>query len=178
MYIKKVTATILALVSSFSTLCAATAANDPAALNYQELSREVLEEAFQNQTLELLEVDLRAMRPFDNFLKYTGYGKVSTSTATPFKKPTADRVIKRDSIINLTSSLASDGTLNAKLPEGKWTILRFGQTSTAARNKPASYWGEGLECDKFSRAAYKTHFDAFCQRVIGESQAVAPNALQ
>jgi len=130
------------------------------------------------KSLDLLEVNLRATRQFDNYLKYTGYGKFATNVTSPFKKPEASMVINKNKIINLTTSLGADGVLRTTLPKGKWTIMRFGMTSTGAMNAPASKWGKGLECDKFSREAYKTHFDAFCKRVVDDSKKDAPNALQ
>ena len=40
-------------------------------------------------------------------------------------------------------------------PTGKWTILRFGHTSTGKQNHPAPEAGRGLECDKLSKRAAK-----------------------
>ena len=47
------------------------------------------------------------------------------------------------------------------MPEGSWTILRFGATSTGATTRPAPVPGLGLECDKLDTAAPNTHFDAY-----------------
>lgn len=126
----------------------------------------------------LLEMSLRSTRLFDNHIKYTGFSRVSTGISEPFKDPGSAMIVDKDSIIDLSSKMQEDGTLNTTLPEGKWMVMRFGMTSTGAVNSPASKWGKGLECDKFSREAYKIHWDQFCQRVIDESQADAPNALQ
>jgi len=59
--------------------------------------------------------------------------------------------------INLTSALSGD-ILSARLPKGKWHILRMGHTSTGHTNATGG-GGRGLECDKFSRAAIGKQFD-------------------
>jgi hypothetical protein len=130
------------------------------------------------QPLQLKEVNLMATQLYDNYIGRSGLAKESNSKFQPLTNPSPSMVIEANSIINLTSSLNDEGMLQTTLPEGKWTIMRFGYTSTGAVNRPASKWGEGLECDKFDRTALKKHFDEFVQKVIDNSQEVAPNALQ
>ena len=49
----------------------------------------------------------------------------------------------------------ADGRLAWDVPAGKWTILRFGHTSTGVENAPAPASGRGLECDKLSTAGHR-----------------------
>jgi len=56
--------------------------------------------------------------------------------------------------------------------------MRFGQTSTGAKNLPASAEGLGLEVDKFSKSAVKEHYDAYMTKVVNSVKDVAPNAHQ
>ncbi len=130
------------------------------------------------QPLHLKEVNLMATRLFDNFVGRSGLAKKSNREFQPLTDPDPSMVIDLKSILNLTSSLDANGNIQTTLPEGKWTIMRFGYTSTGAINSPASKWGEGLEIDKFSRPALKNHFNAFVQKVIDNSKHMAPNALQ
>ncbi len=88
-----------------------------------------------------------------------------------------EAVIASDKVINLTHALGEDGQLEASLPAGNWSIMRFGYTSTGARNVNASAEGVGLEVDKFDAAAFQTHYDAFIGPVIARSREVAPDAL-
>lgn len=60
-------------------------------------------------------------------------------------------------VIELTSNFR-DGKLTAKLPAGKWRILRMGHTSTGHTNATGG-GGIGLECDKFSEKAVQKQFD-------------------
>ena len=66
----------------------------------------------------------------------------------------ADCAIPRGQIIDLTSRLKPDGTLDWNAPPGDWTVLRFGYTLTGqiTGTTPAA-GGAGLEGDKFSKEA-------------------------
>lgn len=63
-------------------------------------------------------------------------------------------------IIDLSTKLNADGSLNWKVPKGNWTILRVGHTSTGHTNATGG-GGKGLECDKFNPAAVKLQFDSW-----------------
>lgn len=126
--------------------------------------------------MKIREAKLSATKPYNNYLGYSGLA--TPGSYMDIGKETNLSIISKASIINLSTSLADDGTLKTKLPKGKWMVMRFGYTSTGTTNWPASKWGKGLECDKFSRPAMKKHFDAFAQKVIDNSKTDAPNALQ
>ncbi len=70
-------------------------------------------------------------------------------------------VVATDRVLNLTRRLRPDGRLAWEVPEGEWTIMRFGRTSTGACTRPAPLPGLGLESDKLDMAALDAHFDAF-----------------
>jgi hypothetical protein len=73
----------------------------------------------------------------------------------------ADAAIDPSRIVDLTDRLTDDGRLAWDVPAGRWTILRFGRTSTGANTRPAPVPGLGLECDKLDKAALDSHFEAF-----------------
>jgi hypothetical protein len=54
-----------------------------------------------------------------------------------------------DRIIDITRYIDGTGRLQWDVPEGNWTILRLGHTSTGRRNTTGGA-GVGLECDKFN----------------------------
>lgn len=132
--------------------------------------------SFEND-ISIREINLTNTRPFNKYIDYTGLGKPG-KYLNVVKKPNANNIINKESIVVLTKSLSKDGTLSVNLPKGNWTVMRFGYTSTGAFNWPASKWGKGLECDKFSKTAFKSHFDAFAKKVIDNSKDTAPNAVQ
>jgi (4-O-methyl)-D-glucuronate---lignin esterase len=81
------------------------------------------------------------------------------SLATP-AAPAPDLVRKAD-VVDLTSRMKADGTLDWTPPAGRWVVLRIGYSLTGARNSPASPEATGLEVDKLSRAHVKAYFDNY-----------------
>jgi hypothetical protein len=60
-------------------------------------------------------------------------------------------VIKKDDVIDLTSKMHPDGTLDWTAPEGNWMVLRFGYSLLGISNHPATKEATGLEVDKLNR---------------------------
>ncbi len=78
--------------------------------------------------------------------------------------------IPRDRVLDLTADFdATTGTLRAALPAGRWTILRFGFTSTSSTNHPAVPEGHGLEIDKMDSDAVSFYFDRALGRILREA---------
>jgi hypothetical protein len=71
-------------------------------------------------------------------------------------------------IVDLTDKLTAEGRLAWDVPAGRWTILRFGRTTTGANTRPAPVPGLGLECDKLDAAAFDAHYDAFVGALLRE----------
>lgn len=63
------------------------------------------------------------------------------------------------------------GRLTARLPEGKWRILRMGHTATGHLNATAG-GGKGLECDKFSAEAVRKQFDHWFAQAFEKTDPV------
>jgi hypothetical protein len=79
--------------------------------------------------------------------------------ATP-PVPPADAIRKTD-VIDLTSRMRADGTLDWTPPEGHWVVLRLGYSLTGHQNSPASPEATGLEVDKLNKAYVKAYFDNY-----------------
>ena len=94
---------------------------------------------------------------------YTSYPGVKPflPLSTDHPSLSAGEVIDPESIIDLTDSMRSDGSLDWDVPEGNWTVVRFAARSTGQTTRPAPMPGYGLESNKLSRAALKRHYDAF-----------------
>lgn len=131
-----------------------------------------------NQTMTFKEAKLLSTQCLHNVLGRTSIARTEDTKMTPIGEPSAQMVIDKSKLINLSEKMNSKGQLQANLPKGSWTIMRFGYTTTDAFNHPASDEGRGLECDKFSREAFKIHYDAFSAKVLAETAEVAPNAMQ
>lgn len=70
-------------------------------------------------------------------------------------------VIKKSEVIDLTSFIRPDGTLEWNPPEGNWTLIRFGYSLTGHQNSPASPEATGFEVDKLNAGYVKSYFDNY-----------------
>lgn len=95
--------------------------------------------------------------------------------AKPVLRPTGEAGpgIAPEQVINLTGQMDASGKLTAKLPPGKWDILRFGFTTTGKTNHPAQPEGHGLEIDKFDADAVAFQFDQSVGRLIKDAGPLA-----
>ncbi len=92
---------------------------------------------------------------------------------TPWKENTASFVatnadaIAAENVIDLTSKMQADGTLNWTPPnspsreQGDWEILRLGYSLTGRQNHPASPEATGLEVDKLDKEAVKKYINTY-----------------
>jgi hypothetical protein len=90
--------------------------------------------------------------------------------------PSNQNIVKE--VIDITSKMSSDGTLNWKPTEGNWTVIRFGYTTTGSTNAPATAAGTGLECDKMDTAALNLHFRSFPAKLIEKAGSFAGNTFK
>lgn len=89
----------------------------------------------------------------------------------------AGQSVSSNSIVDITSAMQPEGTLDWDVPDGQWTILRIGHTPTGAINLPAPATGRGLECDKMSKAAVESHFDSLMGTLIFDVGPLAGKTL-
>ncbi len=73
-------------------------------------------------------------------------------------------------VIDITKYMQEDGTLNWEVPEGQWTIMRFGRRNNGAITRPAPMPGLGFEADKMSSVAMKHHLETFMIPLIEKIQ--------
>ena len=81
-------------------------------------------------------------------------------------KADANAVIDKHRIINLTSLLRPDGSLEWNVPAGSWTVMRFGSRNNGAVTRPAPLPGIGMECDKLDTLAIRDHLKDFTERLF------------
>jgi hypothetical protein len=70
-------------------------------------------------------------------------------------------VIPSSDVIDLTSSLRPDGTLDWTPPQGDWVVLRFGYSLIGTTNHPATAEATGLEVDKLNAGYVKDYMDGY-----------------
>lgn len=76
-------------------------------------------------------------------------------------------------VIDISSKVDAAGNLRWTPPPGRWTILRFGHTTTGHLNVSASDSGRGLEVDKLDAAAADFQFRSSVGRLVKASGPLA-----
>ena len=104
------------------------------------------------------------------------YERVDSSLQTELN-PDTTGAIPVNNIINLTTKMQADGTLNWQAPAGDWVILRIGHTPTGKENHPAPAEGTGPECDKLSAEAARAHWAGMMGKVIQDAGAMVGKGL-
>ena len=74
--------------------------------------------------------------------------------------PTSAEISTND-VIDLTSHMRPDGTLDWDVPAGHWTVLRMGYSLTGARNRPSVPAGSGYEVDKLNSNYVRQYFAGY-----------------
>ena len=117
--------------------------------------------------------DLWSVPRFDHWLSMNAMER-GRLTLTPQTRLDAITKAKDVSILN-RGQIPEEGVI---IPEGHWRLLRFGYTSTGAKNIPATVEGTGLECDKFDPAALQFHFEQYVGKIAKEAQAKGYKSLK
>jgi hypothetical protein len=86
-------------------------------------------------------------------------------------------VIDRARIIDLKAQTDASGRLAWDVPAGRWTVVRFGHTSTGVENAPAPKSGRGLECDKLSQSGIEANFAGMMDKLITDAGQAAGRTL-
>jgi hypothetical protein len=112
----------------------------------------------------------------DNMKAKACYEAAYVGPTTASNLPPA-MVIARERTVDLTSRMQPDGRLTWDVPEGDWTIMRFGHTSTGVENAPSPASGRGLECDKLSSEGIEANYAGMMGKLIGDVGPAAGRSL-
>ncbi len=69
--------------------------------------------------------------------------------------------IRKPEVLDLTSKMREDGTLDWTPPDGDWVVLRLGYSLMGITNHPATPEATGLEVDKLDRRFVKDYFEKY-----------------
>jgi len=89
------------------------------------------------------------------FVPLAGLSDLGTPAVAP-----ADAVRKSE-VLDLTSKMGSDGSLDWTPPPGQWVVLRMGYSLLGVSNHPASPEGTGFEVDKLNPEHVKAYMDTY-----------------
>jgi hypothetical protein len=83
----------------------------------------------------------------------------------------AESLINPAEVIDLTSKMGPDGTLNWDVPAGKWSILRMGYSLIGKTNTNPMPGGSGLEVDKLNAKHVESYFHGYMDPI---EKAIGP----
>lgn len=91
--------------------------------------------------------------------------------------PPPQALLMRDQVIDLSTRMDAQGNLTWDVPKGKWTVVRYGHTSTGKDNHPSPLESRGLECDKLSKKAIEVQFEGLMGKLLADQSAVGGKAI-
>ncbi len=83
-----------------------------------------------------------------------------------------------ENVIDISAKMAADGTLSWDVPEGTWTVLRFGYTITNAHVSTYSGDWKGLVVDYLSRDAFDRYWHEVVVPLIEDAGPLAGRVLK
>ena len=104
---------------------------------------------------EIGEFNLLSHLPVNHFEEKAGFAAVCDLALYPSSKEA-----EACEVIDITDK-CKDGVLRWDVPEGKWTVYRFGTSLTGKKNHPASAEATGLEVDKLDKAAFSRYLHTY-----------------
>ncbi len=79
----------------------------------------------------------------------------------------AGDAIKKTDVVDLTSKMRPDGSLDWTPPEGNWVVVRFGYSLLGIANHPATKEATGLEVDKLNAGYVKNYMNGYLDSYKG-----------
>jgi len=137
----------------------------------------VLAFPYEEQPVKITDVDEKALyyrAPYSS-------GTVKPYLPAPLGEGGKAKGIEKTAILDLTSKMSEDGSLNWAAPSGKWIVMRFGARNNGAITRPAPIPGLGFESDKFDTLALNHHLNTYVGRLlsaIGKPQKDIPGGLK
>ncbi len=129
-----------------------------------EPGAEDLDAAKWSPRLKIAGLELSSLPKIHQFEGKTGeIWRISPRTKS--EQLTLKNCIRLENVINLSDKIDELGKLSWNVPEGEWTIVRMGHTSTGHTNYTGG-GGLGLECDKFNPVAINTQFDGWYGQIL------------
>jgi hypothetical protein len=117
--------------------------------------------AQSNRPVKIAELRLSPEAKVDRFEAKAGFSVVPDYYALSADTGPDVAGVPAASVVDLSSRMKSDGTLDWTPPPGKWRVLRLGCSLLGTTNHPATAEATGLEVDKFDGAAVRDYLETY-----------------
>lgn len=116
-------------------------------------------------SLEITELVLHTSPRIHRFEEKAGFGLLPTLYDLVTPKVDPKEAIPKNSVVDLTTKMRSDGSLVWTPPPGQWIVLRMGYSLLGVTNHPASPEATGLEVDKLNRDHVRSYVETYFQQL-------------
>ena len=116
-------------------------------------------------SVELSEIQLHSGPRVNYWEDKASFGIAPGAASQETPAVSSDAAIHPADVIDLTSKMRPDGSLDWDVPAGNWTILRFGYALTGEKNHPATREATGLEVDKLSHADVLSYVQQYTKMI-------------
>jgi hypothetical protein len=121
---------------------------------------------------QIAEIALNPAPRISFFEDKAGFGTFVAAADTTTPDITSAEAVSPTQVVDLTSKMGPDGSLNWQVPEGNWTVVRMGYSLTGKKNHPATPEATGFEVDKLSSRHVSDYMKTYTDMV---SDAASPN---
>ena len=108
---------------------------------------------------EIAELGLHAGARVNRFEEKAAFTPVPDVYGFATPAVAGSEAVSKSDVVDLTSKMRPDGTLDWTPPAGNWVVLRFGYSLLGITNHPATAEATGLEVDKLNRRYVKNYMD-------------------
>lgn len=131
-----------------------------------------------NKNTQLTELFLYTAPRLEDWANKAGFtAKGNRKEDLSEKNISSEYIIDPAKVFDITRFMLPDGTLDMAIPEGNWTILRFGHTTTGEENAAGPFNATGLECDKLNKKGIQAHYDRFLGNILEEMKEFCGNSF-
>ncbi len=117
--------------------------------------------------MRLTEVEFLAAPRVQHWEDKASFGIYTPTSEAQGGEVQPGEAIDPGKVIDLTSKLRPDGTLDWDAPAGKWIVLRLGYSLTGEVNHPATPAATGLEVDKLSSKDVQAYVEEYVKMISG-----------
>jgi len=145
-------------------IAAKPAAPNPAFMPVQGVDTGPFGALGQAKGLRLAHLSLSSEPKVNQFETKAGFATVDDYYALDAGVDAAEAGVDPSAIIDLSSKVRPDGSLDWTPPNGRWKILRLGWSLTGTENHPATAEATGLEVDKYDGQAVRAYLETYLSK--------------
>ncbi len=123
------------------------------------------------RAFKVAEVEFHSTPRVNHWQEKAAFGNMMEFDSVAGPPLPVEQTPSRGQVIDITSKMQPDGSLEWDAPPGRWIVLRMGCSLTGEKNHPATPEATGFEVDKLNRAHVESYVKTYADMV---SDALGP----